>query len=117
MMGLLPAAGDGLAVSDTAELCSSRLAMWPLELDLMARLAGMTLRETLERLEAPAVHRRQHQAHVRLEEDGHTLPRVAGSRSRLSCPRVVATHQRVFCHSLAFPRTSAGVRPRVQRPV
>jgi hypothetical protein len=37
--------------------------------------------------------------------------------TRLSCPRVVATHQRVFCHSLAFPRTSLGVRPRVQRPV
>ena len=39
------------------------------------------------------------------------------SAPRVSCPRVVATHQRVFCHSLAFPRTSLGVRPRVQRPV
>jgi uncharacterized protein len=35
----------------------------------------------------------------------------------LSCPRVVATHQRFLCHSLAFPRTSSGVRPLVQRPV
>ena len=35
----------------------------------------------------------------------------------VSCPRVVATHQRLFCHSLAFPRTSSGVRPLVQRPV
>ena len=30
---------------------------------------------------------------------------------------VVATHQRFLCHSLAFPRTSSGVRPLVQRPV
>jgi hypothetical protein len=37
--------------------------------------------------------------------------------SRLSCPRVVATHQRFLCHSLALPRTSSGVRPLVQRPV
>src|SRR6266511_4122190 len=37
--------------------------------------------------------------------------------ARLSCPRVVARRQRFFCHSLAFPRTSRGVRPRVQRPV
>jgi hypothetical protein len=36
---------------------------------------------------------------------------------RLFCLRVVATHQRFLCHSLAFPRTSSGVRPRVQRPV
>jgi hypothetical protein len=41
----------------------------------------------------------------------------AAARTRLSCPRVVATHQRLLCHSLAFPRTSSGVRPRVQRPV
>jgi hypothetical protein len=34
----------------------------------------------------------------------------------VSCLRVMATHQR-FCHSLAFPRTSSGVRPCVQRPV
>jgi hypothetical protein len=38
-------------------------------------------------------------------------------RPSLSCPRVVATHQRFLCHSLAFPRTSSGVRPLVQRPV
>jgi hypothetical protein len=31
-------------------------------------------------------------------------------------PRVVATHQRLWCHSLAFPRTSAGVCPLIQRP-
>ena len=42
-----------------------------------------------------------------------TNPKV----SRLSCPRVVATYQRFLCHSLAFPRTASGVRPRVQRPV
>jgi len=42
---------------------------------------------------------------------------AVGQRFRVSCPRVVATHQRFFCHSLAFPRTASGVRPRVQRPV
>jgi transposase len=36
---------------------------------------------------------------------------------KVSCPRVVATHQCFLCHSLAFPRTSSGVRPLVQRPV
>jgi hypothetical protein len=35
----------------------------------------------------------------------------------LSYPRVVAMHQRLLCHSLAFPRTASGVRPLVQRPV
>jgi hypothetical protein len=37
--------------------------------------------------------------------------------TKVSYPRVVATHQRFLCHSLAFPRTASGVRPRVQRPV
>jgi hypothetical protein len=36
---------------------------------------------------------------------------------KMSCPWVVATHQRLLCHSLAFPRTPSGVRPLVQRPV
>ncbi|HET7518687.1 MAG TPA: hypothetical protein VFN05_13540, partial [Actinomycetes bacterium] len=31
--------------------------------------------------------------------------RPTAERSSLSCPRVVATHQRFLCHSLAFPRT------------
>jgi hypothetical protein len=34
----------------------------------------------------------------------------------VSCPRVVATHQRL-CHSLAFPRTASGVRLLVHLPV
>jgi hypothetical protein len=42
-----------------------------------------------------------------------SFPRPAS----LSCPQVVATHQRFLCHSLALPRTSSGVRPLVQLPV
>jgi hypothetical protein len=42
---------------------------------------------------------------------------TSATATRLSCPRVVAMHQRFLCHSLAFPRTSSGVRPLVQRPV
>ena len=41
--------------------------VWPSELDLMARLAGMSLREP-GRLEAGAVHERQRQARLRLGE-------------------------------------------------
>jgi hypothetical protein len=40
----------------------------PSELDLMARLAGMTLR-ALERLDPCALHKRQHESRVGLGED------------------------------------------------
>jgi hypothetical protein len=73
---------DGLAVSDTAEPCSSRFAMWPLELDLMARLAGMTLPERWSGWKREPFTGDSHQAHLRLGEDGHTIQRVGGSRSR-----------------------------------
>ena len=41
--------------------------VWPAELDLMARLAGMTLRERWSGLEPRAVHEREPQARLRLE--------------------------------------------------
>jgi hypothetical protein len=41
----------------------------------------------------------------------------AGNLTNMSCPRVVATHQRFFCHSLTFPRTASGVRPLAHLPV
>jgi hypothetical protein len=50
-------------------------------------------------------------------DDLDEVEQAAREAEQVSCPRVVATHQRVFCHSLAFPRTSLGVRPLVQRPV
>jgi hypothetical protein len=47
--------------------------VWPSELDLMARLAGMTLARALERLEAQALHQRQHHIRFGLGEDGVAL--------------------------------------------
>jgi hypothetical protein len=46
-----------------------------------------------------------------------SMAAVIRRREYVSCPWVVATHQRLWCHSLAFPRTPSGVRPLVQRPV
>jgi hypothetical protein len=43
--------------------------------------------------------------------------RMIESPVSVSYPRVVATHQWLWCHSLAFPRTSLGVRPLVHLPV
>jgi broad specificity phosphatase PhoE len=40
---------------------------------------------------------------------GPAQPPATARAARLSCPRVVATHQRFLCHSLALPRTAAGV--------
>jgi hypothetical protein len=82
----------------------------------------------LRRLDCSDPGLQELQALVRLRED-HVRARIAASNQpgalleahwpgpKVSCPRVVATHQRLRCHSLAFPRTSSGVRPLVQRPV
>ena len=70
--------------------------VWPAELDLMARLAGMTLRERWSDWNARAVHGGQHQARLRVGEDRllaaplrrETAPgtrRSSGSRSARSC--------------------------------
>jgi hypothetical protein len=53
----------------------------------------------------------------RLGRPGRCWPPSSCRTPSLSCLRVVATHHCLRCHSLAFPRTSSGVRPRVQRPV
>ena len=42
--------------------------VWPSELDLMARLAGMTLARALERLAACAVHRREQEPRLGVAE-------------------------------------------------
>ena len=44
--------------------------VWPSELDLMARLAGMTLRERWGGWDTRALHQRQHRARLRVGEAG-----------------------------------------------
>ena len=75
--------------------------VWPAELDLMARLAGMTPARPLERLGPHAVHERQPQARLGLAEVsrcgyavGHAARRAAGARLRVD-DRGAAGHELV----------------------
>ena len=59
--------------------------VWPSELDLMARLAGMTRARALERLGPIALHEREPEPHLGMGE-GDRRHRAARERAR-SAPR------------------------------
>ncbi len=65
--------------------------VWPSELDLMARIAGLRLRERWSGWSARAVHEREHGARLRLGEAG-----AAGGLATYSSERPVASRSRSY---------------------